>query len=114
MVRVDAIELAPSPDGGVDAAELRLTLRNTLGEPLWVRVLVDAPRADQGCEDVYPLEPMGSALAVCPQEFGLGDSPGTFTVEITAYDDIGQTKVAERARLRATIAPDGATDVVWE
>jgi hypothetical protein len=113
-VRVAAIEVAPAPttDGG--ASEIRLGLQNTRDDRLWVRVLVSLPEPDPGCEDVYPLDAMGRALAVCPWKRGIEGDTRTFSVEMTVYDDIGQTKMRERAELEATVAPDGSVDVVWK
>lgn len=105
------IALAPGPDGGEPASVFQLTLRNTRDERLWARLLTTSPRLSQSCENVYGLDAYGTARVECPQKL---ETNGAFVLELTVYDDIGQTHVVESARLNASFGPDGAAQVEWE
>ena len=110
-VQVLEVELAPGPAGGDPASVFQLTLRNTRDERLWARLLTTSPRLSQSCENVYGLDALGTARVECPQKL---ETDGAFALELTVYDDIGQTHVVERARLNASFGPDGVAQVEWE
>ena len=105
------VHLEPGPDGGEPASIFQLTLRNTQGERLWVRLLTTSPRLSQSCENAYGLDAYGTAEVECPQKL---ETSGAFVLEMTVYKDIGQTHVVERARVTASFGPEGLGQLEWE
>jgi len=108
-VDISDARLAPTEGG---RAMLSLALDNTTDEPLWVRLEIDAQRADDECEDSYGLEPHGHLEVDCPQTFK--PDQAIYTVEVHVFKDIGQEHLVESATLHLTFGKDVQGEIGWE
>jgi hypothetical protein len=109
-VQLVDVALARSSKAG-EASVFQLTLRNTQKEGLGARLLTTSPESGQSCEDVYMLQPLAAAVVHCAQRL---ETNGPFSLELTVYDDLGNTHIVERARLSASFGPDGVAQLEWE
>jgi hypothetical protein len=111
LIQVNGVALEPGTDGGEHASVFQLTLHNAGSQRLWVHLQIHSPLLSQGCDDFHPLDPMADVRIQCPQKI---EPDGSFALSLKVFDDIGNTHVVERARLKVSFGPDGAAQVEWE